>query len=84
MDEEHDLSSAALALAGGGATLAYWLGPCDHALLRGADAVGISRAMAHQYDVEAQADRTGIVIPDGVYWQESFAPVDGTNHVDRD
>jgi hypothetical protein len=73
-DDVDSMSFSALA-AGDVATLAYWLGPCDTSVLHGADVVGIAGAMAFQYDVEEQADRTGAVIPDGVDWREDFAPV---------
>ena len=72
MDADRELSFAALAPGGGAHTLAYWLGPCDVAAARVADAVGISRSMSYQYDVEEQADRTGTVLPVGI---EHFVPV---------
>jgi hypothetical protein len=42
-------------------TLAYWVGCCDLARLDGLDALGITAAMARQYDLEEQADRLGRV-----------------------
>ena len=70
------LSFDALAGAGGEQScLAYWIGPCDVRGLRDASASGIARAMAHQYDIEEQADRTGYVHARDVDWRTHFAPV---------
>lgn len=54
--------------------LAYWVGPCDVEALRGVDAIGLTRAMSYQYDVEDLADRIGTVIADAD-WRENFTPV---------
>jgi hypothetical protein len=75
VNEHPDLSSAALAPDGGVATLAYWLGPCNIAAVQDVDAVSIAQVMAYQYDIEEQADRTGVVIPADVDWREHFMPV---------
>jgi hypothetical protein len=65
-----------LASAGyGSSCLAYWIGPCDVAALHGIDAIGITRAMSLQYDVEDQADRTGVVIAETSGWRGQFSPV---------
>jgi hypothetical protein len=56
-------------------SLAYWIGLCDRAAFDGVNAVGMSRAMAYQYDVEEQADRTGIVIAADVDWRGVFSPI---------
>jgi hypothetical protein len=55
--------------------LAYWIGPCDVAALRGINAIDITRAMAYQYDVEEQADRTGVVVTEDADWRAWFMPV---------
>jgi hypothetical protein len=76
VSEVPDLSFEALAQVDPNcSTLAYWLGPCDIKALEGADAVGMSRAMSLQYDVEDQADRTGTVISDDIWWRDYFSPV---------
>ena len=40
-----------------------------------ADATGISRAMSYQYDIEDQADLTGVVMTEGLDWREQYVPV---------
>jgi hypothetical protein len=76
VSEVPDLTFDALARADPScSTLAYWLGPCDTKALEGADAVGMSRAMSLQYDIEDQADRTGTVIADDIWWRDYFAPI---------
>jgi len=72
---DEDLTFAALAPNGGLTTLAYWLGVADMPSLQDIDAVSVSRAMAYQYDIEEQADRTGLVMPEDVDWREHFVPV---------
>jgi hypothetical protein len=75
MSAAPDLSFDALAPPGEAwSCLAYWVGPCDVAALRGVDAVELTRTMSYQYDVEDQADRTGTVIADAD-WREDFTPV---------
>jgi hypothetical protein len=70
-----DLSFDALAPPGDEwSCLAYWVGPCDVEALRGGDAIGITRAMSYQYDVEDQADRTGTVLA-AADWREDFTPI---------
>jgi hypothetical protein len=70
-----DLSFDALAAGTERSSLAYWIGPCDVAALRGLNAIGITRAMSYQYDVEEQADRTGVVVPEDTDWRTAFTPV---------
>jgi hypothetical protein len=55
--------------------LAYWIGSCDVAALDDVDAIGITRAMSLQYDIEEQADRTGVVIAEHSGWRDQFIPV---------
>jgi hypothetical protein len=70
-----DMAFDALAPPGHqGSCLAYWVGPCDVQALHGGDAIGITRAMSYQYDVEAQADRTGTVLA-VADWRKDFTPV---------
>ncbi len=75
MNEDLDLSFAALAPDGSANTLAYWLGPCTVTSIVDIDAAGIAHAMAYQYDIEEQAGRTGNVIAEDVDWREHFMPV---------
>ena len=64
MSAAPDLSFDALAPPGEEwSCLAYWIGPCDVAALRRVDAIGLTRAMSYQYDVEDQADRTAQCSP---------------------
>lgn len=75
MRAARDLSFGALAPSGEEwSCLAYWVGPCDVEALRGVDAIGLTRAMSYQYDVEDLADRTGRVIADAD-WRADFTPV---------
>lgn len=75
MDDDLDLSFTALAPSVGIDTLAYWLGPCNVAAVHGIDATGIAQAMSYQYEIEEQADRSGMVMPEDVDWREHYTPV---------
>jgi hypothetical protein len=75
MDEELDLSFAALTARRWIDTLAYWIGRYDLADLHDINALGITAAMSYQYDVEEGADRTGRVMPEDAGWRDRFAPV---------
>jgi hypothetical protein len=75
MSAAPDLSFDALAPPGETCScLAYWIGPSDVQALRGVDAIGLTRAMSLQYDVEDLAERTGTVIADAP-WRADFTAV---------